>query len=225
MEELNNRLSEQRKSNITQYCSIMIFLLAISFVLIITNPPPDLLEYDNQKNMSIPKNISWSEMSKYGSSILIFTTLFSLLSFLTGLLMSIFYELERGKSSAIFIIISMASVFVLALLVYPYYGGPLAITLMSLGFPFYLIGASFSRKFRGAGASLVTFKIGIISLLILAIIIIGGFVLGILPVFVVIALLLIVSLLWFVGIEVIVIDAILKWRRKHKKKKPTPTPG
>jgi hypothetical protein len=155
----------------------MVALLAIVFVLIITNPPSQLLGRDNE-NITVTKTIPWSEMHVYGESILIFLALFSLLSFLIGLLTSIIQESEgKRKPSFIFYLISAISIIVLAYLVRPYYGKDLAYTLLGTGFLAYSVGLLFAPRAR-TETDIRAYVMMIIALLALDTVIIGFFILG-----------------------------------------------
>lgn len=217
---MENGLSEKRSGRITQYCSIMVALLAIGYVLIITNPPSDLLQYDNGKSVTV--HLTFSNMSSHGGAVLIFLALFSLLSFLIGLLTSIIRESEgERKSSLIFYATSTVSVLVLGLLVYPYYGEHLVYTLWGAGVPLYFMGSFFSPSARARRVSLAE-KVMLLPLLFEEAIIIVYFIIRILPIIGAVILLLLVALLGGLATGFALLDlmkGIQKyWREKHAKK-------
>jgi len=159
-------------------------------------------------------------MSSYGGPVLIFLAMFSLLSFLIGLLTSIICETEvERKSSLIFYGTSAVSIIVLALLVYPYYGIDFAKTLMAAGIPVYFIGSLFAPSARARGFS-SAFILMLISLLVELAIIIGLFIVRILPIDVAVILLFLVALLWGLGAGFALMDivkGVINWIKKHGK--------
>jgi len=217
---MENSLSEKRIGALTQYCGIMVALLVIGYILIITNPPSNLLLYDNGKSFTV--YLSWSNMSSYGGPLVIFMAMFSLLSFLIGLLTSIIRWVEaEPRSSLIFYGTSAVSVIVLSLLVYPYYGADLAVTLMAEGIPVYFMGWFFAPSAR-ARRIYHTFIFSMSSLLAELVVIIWLFIHGILPISVAIILLLLAAFLWGFA-NGFALEAIMKgiqnyWRGKRGKK-------
>lgn len=142
--------TERRSGTLILYFSIMVFLLGISYVLIITNPPSDLLRYDNNLRKVVTKdNLSVSEIPEHMGSISIFLGLYAFLTFFIGLSMSIIYEVE-GESSrcAIILIISLFLPLMLGSLLYPYYGSKLVSTVIPIGYLTELFGLSFHKRLR-----------------------------------------------------------------------------
>lgn len=129
----------------TQYCGIMIFLLAISYILIVTNPPSDLLQYDENLG-TITKQLSGPDILEHAGSISIFLALFALLSGFIGILMG--YGVEKGVkelSERSILYGSIFSIFILGYLLSPYYGVSLAVIAWVIGYLSYVTGIWLGR--------------------------------------------------------------------------------
>jgi MFS family permease len=146
----------ERDQVLILYASMMVFLLAIGYILIITNPPSDLLQYDNFGNAHTIDNLPLTKIPEHWGSVLIFWGLFAFLAFFIGLAMAVVNDvLEReevkGKINLerqIILSMSLLLLVLLALLLWPYYGGGLTSTLAPIGYLFGLIGMSFSKSLR-----------------------------------------------------------------------------
>lgn len=111
--------------------------LIIGYFLLITNPPPALLQYDANLKMAVTHHLSGAEIINHFSSISIFIVTFFLIStFLVFVIVRMFSETKVKfiPANATLIIFS---IIVLGLIAYPYYGPKLTVILYFDG----LIGA------------------------------------------------------------------------------------
>lgn len=150
-------------NRLVEYYAAITFLLAIGYLLIITNPPPNL----PQEGI-----VSISDIQANGPTVVIFLVFFCLLSFFIGLLLSSVYDQPKHKAGhfipAIFVIVMLSSI------LYPYYGWLLAVELIPVGiFGFYL-GMFYSPTFRKEiESSKIIVWFSVFEMLIFALIFIG----------------------------------------------------
>jgi hypothetical protein len=115
-----------------EYVSIILTGLLIGYFLLITNPPPGLLRYDNNLNTAVPYHLSGSNIIYNFGSISVFIAIFFLIStFLTYVCI----EILRNKTGSmhVYIYLPIISILVLGFTAYPYYGDRLALILYSVG--------------------------------------------------------------------------------------------
>lgn len=131
---------------VVQYCAAIAFILAVSYTLIITNPPSELKQWDENENIFVHKKLlAVTDLQDHGDYISVFLLLFGLLSFFIGLLVSIVYE--KGKSA----LYPISIVFILSMsaLLFPYYGVLLPYIAIPVGLSGYFMGVPvFSPRFR-----------------------------------------------------------------------------
>jgi len=165
----------ERNEVLILYSSIMVSLLAIVYVLIITNPPSDLLRYDNFGTAHIIDNLSLKEIPNHWISISIFSGLLAFLTFFIGVSMAIVYEVvgkreaeeKRNWEREVILSASLLLLVMLGLLLLPYYGIALTSTVMPIGYLAGLLGMSLFSKILGAKFSIVAMStIGIVITLI-----------------------------------------------------------
>lgn len=153
----------RRNEVLILYSSIMVFLLALSYVLIITNPPSDLLRYDNNLGRAVTRdNLSVAEIPEHWGSISIFLGLFAFLTFFIGLSMSIVCEVEgESRRFAIILTTSLFLLIMLGLLLHPYYGGTLTTTVIPIGYLTGLLGLSLSKPLRARVIPTILITLGL----------------------------------------------------------------
>jgi O-antigen/teichoic acid export membrane protein len=171
----------------------MVFLLAVGYILIITNPPSDLLGRNNE-NMIVTKQLAWSEISMHMESISIFLALFAILTFFIGISTALICIAEGERmSSILFSLISVILIVILALLLLPYYGVPVNSLAVFLGELTYVIGFFLlsppTRSLRTATGMMLAALLGFI------VISIGFLIYNILPAWIAVILFLLVLIL------------------------------
>jgi hypothetical protein len=135
---------------VIQYCATITALIAISYILIVTNPPSELLTRDNENNWPVYEQLSTIKaMQDHLGSFVIFLAFMGILSFFIGLSMALVYE-KTGEHLFSYHLASCCIVLLLGLLLYPYYGNLLASIATAIGIAFYSLGLFYySPKFRG----------------------------------------------------------------------------
>ena len=126
----NNR---ENKPLFVQLSGIIIFALTVGYFLVITNPPADLLEYDNALQCTVTKNLSNSEIVNHLESISFFLILYTLIAFFISVTSSIVTKGMQPKIRYSTILVCVFTVVLLGYLLIPYYGGLLAAMAYSVG--------------------------------------------------------------------------------------------
>jgi hypothetical protein len=125
--------NSQRTDILTQYSVAIITLLAIGYVLIITNPPKELLHIGND-NVIATRHLSMPDMYTYRGSIILFLILLGLLSLFIGLQSSIIFEIEKKSLKNVYFVGSGLLVFLFCSLLNPYYGEYLSDVALLIGY-------------------------------------------------------------------------------------------
>lgn len=222
MRKREKRLMRKGIEALAQYSSVMVFLLAISWILIITNPPSEFLRYDDNENMVVPKYLSVTEIRENPISTLIFLGLFFLLSFNIGLSTSSIYEMERKQIREVYETISFFSVLILASLLYPYYGDLLTVSAFPIGISAYSLGLfSSSQRYREKASTI--WKVELALMILASIMVVAYLVVEILPEWAVIGLLVLAYfplMVLILGLALgSLMNSLLKLRRRKRRKK------
>jgi hypothetical protein len=132
---------------ILQYCAAITAILAIGYILIVTNPPSSLTKYDNVENRFVHEDLSsLTALQEHGWNVLFFWSIFGILSFFIGMMTAFIYE-DTEKSD--FHLASLIVVIFMGILLAPYYGSLLAEMLLAIGIlTYYGAIIYFSPKFR-----------------------------------------------------------------------------
>jgi hypothetical protein len=131
-----------------EYASIILFALIIGYFLIITNPPADLLQYDENLQTAVTRPLQGNEITMHAGSISTFLFIFALICIFIGfvtssVLMEHFFVERRGWMSKVYIVpftISILSFIVLGSVLRPYYGHDLSYMAYWIGWAAFLTG-------------------------------------------------------------------------------------
>jgi hypothetical protein len=150
-----------------QYSAAIVFLLAVSYVLLITNPPSDLLQFNENKAPVYRQLSNVSDLQEHGASFSVFFGFFVALSLSIALMTSIVID-EKIKHR--FACYSISAIFVIltGLLLYPYYGILLLFFVIPTGVAVYLGGILFfsTEVYASIKYFLFPFELVIASLLL-----------------------------------------------------------
>lgn len=141
-------ISSEKKERKMLFSSTMIFVLVIGYLLIVTNPPADLLQYDENIQRAVTKdNLQLIELWQYTESTLLFIVFFGLISLFIGeTAASVFIEFKTRKKEIYVVItdrmfvLAPLSIFVLGLIPFPYFGMALSLMMILIGLPAFLFG-------------------------------------------------------------------------------------
>ena len=122
----------EKNSSLVEHAAIILPGLIIGYFLLITNPPPDLLQYNENLEMATTYHLSGPEILNHLSSVFIFITLFLLISVFLVFVCSRLFLGKRGTS--IDVVLVSGSIGLLGLIALPYYGYPLTAILYVTGF-------------------------------------------------------------------------------------------
>jgi len=128
------------------FTSTMIFVLVVGYLLVVTNPPQDLLQYDENKQCFVSEDISILDLWQYSKSVLMFIGFFGLVSVFIGeMASSVFFVFKKYKKKSHFeidvmFIPAVISIIVLGLIPLPYFGYALSMMMILIGLPAFILG-------------------------------------------------------------------------------------
>lgn len=138
-------MGNENKSSV-EYFSIILTGLIIGYFLMITNPPKDLLQYNESLKSAVTLTLQGTEITKHLGSISIFLVVYALICLLIGFIefaMQPFFVEGRWvvtKSSAVPFILALTSTIVLGLVLLPYYGWDLVLIVYFIGVAAFFTG-------------------------------------------------------------------------------------
>jgi hypothetical protein len=204
----------ERDEALLLYSSIMVALLAIGYVLIITNPPSDFLRYDNLGRAHTIDNLSYTGITEHWNSVVIFWGLFAVLSFFIGLSTAVVFDIvikegvEKWQSEVI-LTMSLFVLVMLGLLLLPYYGLVLTSTLVPIGYLAGLLGMRFSKTLRER----FFIQTIVVGLMVWALI---GDILRFVSAQTTLVL---IFSSYFILVAVYIVQAVVRWRKRRKQSK------
>lgn len=155
----NNRVPEVKVGLLVQYIAVIIFILSICYIVIVTNPPAELLEYNENLRGMVTRQLSYHDFTNYRASLFPFLALFALIMFFSGYLAGLIIVREAGKKLAI-AVIPLAFIFIsivmLGYMLLPYYGFDLVLVAYAIGAPAYFTGTMSEKSIVLRTAAFVT---------------------------------------------------------------------
>lgn len=142
----------EKNSSLIGLASIILTGLIIGYFLLITNPPPDLLRYNENLKMAVTYHLSGSEIINHFGSISIFILTFFLISALLMFVTSEIVSEKKWGRLPVEVALTLISIIVLGIIGFPYYGFRLTMILYSTGMMGGIIGF---RRFHRLGCPFV----------------------------------------------------------------------
>jgi hypothetical protein len=125
-----------------QYASIILLVLSICYVIVITNPPKDLLEYNENLKDTVTRQLSSQEIPNFAKDLLPFFGIFSLMMFFCGYSLSLILvnRIIKIEAATIPYLFTCGSILALGAILWPYYGDALAMIVLYIGAPSFIAG-------------------------------------------------------------------------------------
>lgn len=136
------------------FTSTMIFVLVVGYLLVVTNPPQDLLQYDENKQCFVPKDIPILDLWQYSESVMMFIGFFGLVSVFIGeMATSVFLVFKKYRKKPHFeidvmFIPAVISIIVLGLIPLPYFGYALSMMMILIGLPAFILGVLIGLPYK-----------------------------------------------------------------------------
>lgn len=139
------------------FTSTMIFVLVVGYLLIVTNPPSDLLQYDENEQRVVTKDLSNLELPQYVKSTLVFISIFGLAAIFIGEMAACIFikPIKKRKKETYYFEIDLMlipvflSIIVLSLIPLPYYGWALTSMMLFVGIIAFLVGTMIGLPYMG----------------------------------------------------------------------------